>query len=160
MARSPSPRISLRVRGRCRTTLTRPCRQRLRRRAARISSASGSTDGEWSIVLTDDDEIRDLNRTYRGVDAPTDVLAFALCDAEGPPPVGERLLGDVVISVERAAAQAPDGDLEAEICRLLAHGLAHLLGHDHGDPAERARMAAAEARMLAPLGLTSGLLDR
>lgn len=126
-------------------------RQSLRRGAARILSASGLAETDWSVRLTDDDELRELNRTYAGHDRTTDVLSFA--QAEGPGPLPLALLGDVVISVEQAARQAPGGDLQAEILRLLAHGLSHLLGFDHGTDAEEQRMLAEERRLLEPLGL-------
>jgi len=134
----------------------------VRRRAARILSASGSTDREWSILLTDDDQLRQLNARFRGVDAATDVLSFPLASEDdavpgaGPP----SLLGDVVISVEQAARQDPHGDLEAEIVRLLAHGLCHLLGFAHGTAGERRAMQAEEQRLLAAVGVERGLVER
>ncbi len=122
-------------------------RKRLRRRAIRISSASGLADATWSAVFTDDEEIRRLNRQFRSVDSPTDVLSF--CMQEGPPEyVPPGLLGDVVISTQRAARQAPGGDLEAELVRLLVHGLCHLRGFQHGTAKARAAMAAEEQRLL------------
>ena len=85
------------------------------------------------------------------MDRTTDVLSFPQSEGEGAP---GGLLGDVVVSVEQAARQAPGGDLRAEILRLLAHGLCHLLGLDHGSDAKERRMLAEEARLLDPLGLT------
>ena len=127
-------------------------RRSLRKAATQILSVSGSIDVDWSVVLTDDDEIRELNRSYRGVDRPTDVLSFAqTVDSVVVAPDG--LLGDVVVSVEQAARQAPGGDLGAEILRLLAHGLCHLLGFDHATDAEEQRMLREESRLLQPLGL-------
>lgn len=95
---------------------------------------------EVSVLLTDDREIHALNRDYRGKDKPTDVLAFALDEGEGPP----GLLGDVVISVERAAAQARARrvTLDHELELLAVHGTLHLLGHDHAEPEEARRMRA------------------
>ena len=83
------------------------------------------TEAELSILLTDDAEIRELNRRYLGKDRPTDVLSFPMDD-----PV---ILGDVVISIERARAQALDFEkkLNEEIASLLVHGTLHLLGFDH-----------------------------
>jgi probable rRNA maturation factor len=123
----------------------------LRKGAARILSASGSAEADWSIRLTDDDELRELNRAYAGLDRPTDVLSFAQAEGAGLAPPG--LLGDVVVSVEQAARQAPGGDLQAEILRLLAHGLCHLRGFDHHTRAADRRMLAEERRLLEPLGL-------
>ena len=98
------------------------------------------------MLLTDDDEVRSLNRDYRGVDSTTDVLSFAQAEGEGLATVG--LLGDVVISVGQAARQAPGGDLDAELLRLMAHGLCHLLGFDHGTDGEERRMMTEETRLL------------
>lgn len=109
--------------------------------------------------MTDDVEVADLNARYRAQHGPTDVLSFAQ-DPEDLIPLAEGQpieLGDVVVSVEQAARQAPNGDLEAELTRLMVHGLCHLLGFDHGAPVERQRMLAMEARLLAPYGLRSGL---
>jgi probable rRNA maturation factor len=110
-------------------------------------------DAEWSLVLTDDHELRALNLGYRAIDRTTDVLSFAQLDAE--------LLGDVVISVEQAARQAPEGDLEAELVRLMVHGLCHLRGFDHeGGGAEARAMRAEEARLLAALGTVCAPIER
>lgn len=103
----------------------------------------GHADAEVSIVLCGDSEIRELNREYRGKDSPTDVLAFAMREGRGPQPrMGvPEMLGDVVISVQTAERQARAG-LLAEVTMLLAHGLLHLLGHDHRTDAEDRRMSA------------------
>ena len=98
------------------------------------------------MSLTDDDELRELNRRYRGIDASTDVLSFAQREGEGL--CDTHALGDVVISVEQAARQAPRGDVIAELVRLLAHGLCHLRGFDHGRRADAEQMRAEEARLL------------
>lgn len=91
-----------------------------------------------AVRLTGDAELRALNRDFRGVDAPTDVLAF---------PGDEPLrVGDVAISVERALAQADDG--VAELRLLAVHGLLHCLGHDHAEPSEAAAMTALTRRLL------------
>jgi probable rRNA maturation factor len=96
---------------------------------------------ELSLALVDDASMRALNRDYRGIDRPTDVLAFAMAEGEAP----ERsLLGDVVIAVEVARRQAaerrrPLGD---ELTMLLAHGLLHLLGYDHVTKAQERTMTA------------------
>ena len=71
------------------------------------------------------------------------MLSFAAADVHHP-----QILGDVVISVEQAARQAADGTVEAEIARLLAHGLCHLLGHDHQHEDDARRMREAEANLL------------
>ena len=115
--------------------------RRLRERARRYLSALGREDAEVSILLVGDAAIRRLNRTWRGKDEATDVLSFP--QAEGG---AGRLLGDVVISLDTAGrvARSEGRRLGAELDRYLAHGLLHLLGHDHARPAEARRMAAAE----------------
>ncbi len=90
------------------------------------------------IVLTDDEEIHELNSSYRGMDKPTDVLSFALfADSEEKEifPNDEIALGEVIISVETAKTQADDSgiELEEQIDFLLCHGILHLMGYDHPD---------------------------
>lgn len=107
-------------------------------------------DAELSIVLTDDATIHALNRTYRKQDRPTDVLAFAM--REGPRArADDSLLGDIVVSLETAARQADEGGrtLAAEVRMLVAHGLLHLLGHDHRNHAEERRMTARTGALVA-----------
>jgi len=91
-----------------------------------------------AVRLTTDAELRALNRDFRDVDAPTDVLAF--------PGDGRDHVGDVAVSVERALAQADDG--VAELRLLAVHGLLHCLGHDHAEPDEAAEMTEATRRLL------------
>ncbi|HTZ53641.1 MAG TPA: rRNA maturation RNase YbeY [Candidatus Acidoferrum sp.] len=118
-------------------------------------------DAAISVTLVDDAAIRALNREHRGKDKPTDVLSFPL---EPPPQRAshardpgspERLLGDIVISIDTARRQAADYDapLQRELERLLIHGLLHVLGHDHLEPGERARMEAEERRLAAAIGM-------
>lgn len=109
-------------------------------------------------MLCDDDELRQLNQQFRGQDRTTDVLSFCLQPGPGPS-MHPGVLGDVVISVDQAARQAPGGDLEAELVRLMVHGLCHLRGLEHGDAASRAAMRQEETRLLAALpgGLKSPL---
>ena len=98
-----------------------------------------------------------LNLQFRNVDRPTDVLSF--CMQEGPGVEHHpELLGDVVISTERAAEQAPGGDLEAELVRLLVHGLCHLRGLDHDTVASKRAMGQEEQRLLDSLPGSAGSL--
>lgn len=94
----------------------------------------------------------ELNRTYRGVARPTDVLAFPMTEGRFGGLTAE-LLGDVVISVETAARQAGPAGLRGELSLLLTHGVLHLLGYDHGTPAERRVMWRKQGEVLAALGL-------
>jgi probable rRNA maturation factor len=109
-----------------------------------------------ALVVTGDGPVRRLNRTYRGVDAPTDVLAFGY-EGEGglgSEPTMPRYLGDVIISFPRAEAQAQRAGhpVEAELQLLTIHGVLHLLGHDHAEPEEKAAMWSAQAQILRDLG--------
>jgi probable rRNA maturation factor len=111
-------------------------------------------DDDITIVLTDDDQMRELNLDYLGVDAPTDVLSFPA--SESDPETGARYLGDILISVDRAAqqAQVAGHSLQAEAQLLVVHGTLHLLGHNHADAEQKARMWAAQAEVLKRLGLS------
>jgi probable rRNA maturation factor len=115
----------------------------VRRRVQRMLDQLQMSDREVSILLTDDREIRNLNRDYRGIDRPTDVLSFALSEGEGAQFAGP-LLGDVVLSVQTAARQARAArrSLLDESTMLLAHGLLHLLGWDHSTKTSDRRMRA------------------
>ena len=108
---------------------------------------------ELTIVITGDEEIRALNRQYRGVDAPTDVLAFGEEQAEAA--ADETFyLGDVIISYPRAAAQAQAAEHATadELVLLVVHGVLHLLGHDHAERNEKRKMWAAQATILREMG--------
>lgn len=94
---------------------------------------------EVSVLLTDDNDIRNLNRDYRKIDEPTDVLAFAMREGEDNS-LNPNLLGDLVISLETAARQAATANeglsvtsssIETEVAMLTIHGALHLLGYDH-----------------------------
>ncbi len=115
---------------------------------------------ELSIVLTGNAQLRALNRTFREVDAPTDVLSFATDEQPRPDTV---YLGDVIISYPRAReqARASGHPLEAELQLLVVHGVLHLLGHDHYTEAEKNAMWKAQAAVLKKIGaaLTEPKLD-
>ena len=112
-----------------------------------------SSDSELSIILTDDARLHELNLNYLGVDAPTDVLSFPASETD--PETGAHYLGDILISLPRAQAQADAAGhpLEAELQLLVVHGVLHLLGHDHAQAEEKARMWKAQAEILEGLGL-------
>ena len=109
--------------------------------------------GDLTVVLTDDEQLRRLNRDYRGVDAPTDVLSFPASETD--PETGAPYLGDILLSVSRAAEQArAAGHPLADEARLLVvHGVLHLLGHDHAEADEKAKMWQAQAEILESLGM-------
>jgi probable rRNA maturation factor len=138
------------------TTRRRLNRRGLERAAKVLMNEVGEGEASLALTLVGDARMRRINRERRGQDAPTDVLSFPLYGAGEAAPDGiERLLGDIVISVPTARRQAAayDAPLDAELKRLLVHGLLHLLGHDHRRPAERARMEAEERRLAAAIGL-------
>jgi probable rRNA maturation factor len=107
---------------------------------------------ELTVVVTGDEALRRLNRTYRGVDAPTDVLSFGHAGEETfvVAPDVPRYLGDVLISFPRAETQAVQAGhpVEAELRLLTVHGVLHLLGHDHAEAGEKAVMWAAQEEIL------------
>ena len=106
---------------------------------------------ELSLLITDDEAIRELNRRFRGVDAPTDVLAFGAETEEHfvSAPESPPYLGDVVISYQRALAQAEElGHTVAKELKLLViHGILHLLGYDHQEEADARKMRERESKM-------------
>jgi probable rRNA maturation factor len=108
------------------------------------------------LVLTDDEEQRTLNRTWRGKDAPTNVLSFAVTDPDEPPPPGAPiLLGDVVLAFETVAREAAEQGkpLPDHLVHLVVHGVLHLVGFDHESDAEAMVMEAREIGILAGLGV-------
>jgi probable rRNA maturation factor len=128
--------------------------RRLRARAFSFLGALDLARVELSILLTTDEAIRGLNRAWRKKDSATDVLSFPA--GEMPPEApGRRPLGDVIISLDTARRQAREHrrTLGSELDRYLAHGLLHLLGHDHHRRAEARRMAELEDRLLGSSGM-------
>ena len=113
---------------------------------------------ELGVVLADDCFVRTLNRTYRGEDRATDLLSFPIHEQPGraPQPAAQPLmLGDVVLAretVERDSALAGVA-LADRVSHLVVHGVFHLLGHDHDEPAAERRMRALESESLLALGL-------
>ncbi|MBM3133726.1 MAG: rRNA maturation RNase YbeY [Chloroflexi bacterium] len=135
--------------------------RRLVETALRATGLSGTV--ELSLTLSDDAEVQRLNREFRGVDAPTDVLSFPLFSHVGqggilpyeeppfvPPPDGILHLGDVVLSYPRAVAQAAEygHSVQRELGYLTVHGVLHLLGYDHEAEADKERMRAREEAIL------------
>ncbi len=121
-----------------------------------LGGESVDPGAEVSVVFVDNDYIRQLNREYRGIDSSTDVLSFAMEEGEKMPDSGEeRILGDVVLSLERAEEQAKEygHSFMREVAYLTAHGVLHLLGYDHGAEEERNIMRQKEESALAALNL-------
>jgi probable rRNA maturation factor len=119
---------------------------------------------EITVVISGDPTLQDLNRRFRGVDCPTDVLAFPN-DSRGPfaggGPNFPHYLGDIVISLDRAQAQAESvgGTLNQELQLLVVHGTLHLLGYDHAVPKEKAQMWEIQRTILELLGVDVLLPD-
>jgi probable rRNA maturation factor len=115
-------------------------------------------DVELTIVITDDNESHALNRKYRGVDAPTDVLSFADAETGAPfvaAPGEPAYLGDVVISFPRAVTQAKVAGhpVASELTLLVVHGVLHLLGHNHAKAREKRTMWTTQSDILRELGV-------
>jgi len=111
---------------------------------------------EVSILFTDDKFIRLLNNKYRGIDKPTDVLSFSIQEGVDKSPVveSEKLLGDIIVSVETAKRQADtlNHSIEKELTVLLIHGLLHLTGYDHEKYQDYKIMREKEDKILENLG--------
>lgn len=125
---------------------------RLRRLAARVLAGEpAAAAGEVTLVLVRDAPMAALNERFRGRKGPTDVLSFP-SDPAGWPPGEPRPLGEVVVSVDRAAEQARERGLrrQAELDRLVVHGILHLVGYRDERAAERARMHRREDHYLRP----------
>ncbi len=125
----------------------------LRRAAAAALSHEGvEAEVELSLVVTDDETVRELNRRFRGVDAPTDVLAFGTGGGEAFvfAPEEPPYLGDVIISYPRALSQAEEvgHSVEDELNLLVVHGVLHLLGYDDQEEADARRMREKEEAIL------------
>ena len=130
----------------------------VRRAVLTVGELYGVMGAEVSVTLTDDAHIHVLNRDYRGVDRPTDVLSFALTESEEPAildaPYGV-VLGDLVISLERVAAQAEEygHSVLRELSFLTVHGMLHLLGYDHMEEEERLEMEEEQRHVMEELGI-------
>lgn len=122
-------------------------------------------EAEVSVIFTDNEGIRALNLEHRNMNKPTDVLSFPLLDVEDNVLIidedtdvndcGEVCLGDIVISLERACAQAEEygHSLPREICFLTVHSMLHLLGYDHMTDEEEQEMFALQKEILNDMGI-------
>lgn len=116
-------------------------------------------DAEVSVMFVDNVRIRELNKLHRNIDRETDVLSFPLGDENGFEVNCDNdaiLLGDIVISLEKAAAQAEEygHSLRREVAFLITHSLFHLLGYDHETPEEEKEMFQKQEKVLEKLGIT------
>ena len=127
------------------------------RAAEVVGKLYGAENSELSITLTDDEHIHELNKNFRGVDRPTDVLSFAFRESEEPEILNQQteILGDIIISLERAKMQAKDygHPYLREVVFLTVHGLLHLLGYDHIEEADRIEMEREQDIVMAELGI-------
>jgi probable rRNA maturation factor len=160
-------RIDLEVRDQVVAPLSRAAFARTVARA--LDAVGAPAPASIGLILADDAELATLNVTHMGKDGPTDVLSFPLLPPEAfepgagtpavPRPPGSRIhLGDIVVSVERAAAQAAEGrggqtgdvhgSTEDELRLLITHGTLHVCGFDHAEPDEEAAMRSLERRLL------------
>ena len=127
------------------------------RAAEIVGKIYGVENSELSITLTDDKNIHALNKKYRNIDKPTDVLSFAFRESDEPQILDSEfeILGDIIISVERAKIQAEDfgHSFLREIIFLEVHGLLHLLGYDHIEEQDRIEMEAEQRFIMDKLGI-------
>lgn len=117
------------------------------REAARVV---GLATDSLSLVFVDDERIADINRRFRGTDAPTDVIAFEVARE------GDELVGEVIISAQTAMRQAQEAGhgLETELAWLVAHGVLHVAGLDDDTEEARARMLDLQRDIIGAMGLT------
>ncbi|MFO1184825.1 MAG: rRNA maturation RNase YbeY [Bauldia sp.] len=157
---APAPRIDIAVSGG--NWPPRATLRRLTLRAVKAALAEGSrvvNDAEVSVLFTDDDHMRRLNGEWRGVDRPTNVLAFPSGAKPGAP--AGLPLGDIVLAEETIRREAGKGALEFEhhLAHLIVHGLLHLLGYDHDREESATDMEAREVAALRRLGIADPYAD-
>ena len=131
----------------------------LKRLAQEILESLGSTDVELSLLLVDNLKIQELNKRYLGKDSPTDVLSFSMRDGEFGD-INTNLIGDVVVSLERAGELAEEGNISFKtmVANLLIHGILHLSGYDHERGLEDARIMERKEKELFALITDKGLV--
>jgi probable rRNA maturation factor len=136
-------------------------RARVSRKALHFMSELSLSGRELSVLLVGDEAIRLLNKEWRQKDKATDVLSFPAGDAPKGMP-GHHPLGDIIVSLDTAERVADEEGrtVESEVDRYLAHGLLHLLGHDHHRKADAAKMRALEERLLGTSGLIPAVASR
>lgn len=113
------------------------------------------TNVEFNVIIIDNVEIHKINKKYRQIDRPTDVISFALEDDDTFIPLDKRVLGDIYISIDKAKEQAEDygHSLKRELLFLTVHGILHLLGYDHMEVEEEREMFSLQERILSEYGV-------
>ena len=121
-------------------------------------------EAELAVMLTDDSGIRTLNRNWRGIDKPTNVLSFPALQPEGARKPGDAppMLGDIAIAYEtmRHEADEEHKPFEHHLSHLAVHGFLHLIGYDHENDADAATMETLETEILSQLGIPDPYADR
>jgi probable rRNA maturation factor len=128
-----------------------------------MDSAPVEPGAELTIVLTDDETVQRLNRQYRGIDKPTNVLSFGRTNGGSEPVAGApAILGDVVLARQTVAAEAASQGkrIANHAAHLVVHGVLHLLGYDHQAAREAHLMEAIEIQVLAELGVANPYVPR
>ncbi|WP_120715928.1 rRNA maturation RNase YbeY [Tsuneonella amylolytica] len=135
--------------------------ERARAAAETVAPELGGERLSASVLFTNDAQVHALNREWRGKDTPTNVLSFPMLDradllalpADGPP----EMLGDIALAYETCEREAGEKGtpLDSHAAHLIVHGLLHLAGHDHIDPAEGDAMEALEIKALASMGIAN-----
>ncbi len=125
----------------------------------KVGELYGLDNAEVSVTLTDNEHIHEINREYRKVDRPTDVISFALNEGDEPEIEGGapvNVLGDLIISMEKVVEQAAEygHSNRREIAFLTVHGMLHLLGYDHIEEADRVEMRKEEDFVMEKLGIS------
>ena len=127
--------------------------------------AAALPKGEQSKIITllfsDDETMQELNKDWRGKDAPTNVLSFPAPKDQPVPPGELPLLGDIVLGFGTCAREADEAgkSLTNHTCHLIVHGVLHLLGYDHVDDQEAEKMEAAEIKILSTLNISNPYLS-
>ncbi len=128
-------------------------------------------EAEVNVILTNDEQIHEINQEYRSIDRPTDVLSFPLLDYRTPGnfegiedhiedyfnlETGELMLGDIIISVDKVYEQAESygHSIQRELAFLVAHSMFHLMGYDHMEDEERIIMEKKQSELLSSMGIT------
>ena len=133
----------------------KPAAEQTVREAIAAAAKFTKADGEVSVVLTDDEAIAKLNRDWRKIDKPTNVLSF-------PAPKGAVMLGDIVVAYETLARESADEGrvFLHHLAHLTVHGFLHLIGYDHQNDADANEMEALETKIMASLKIPDPYLPR